>query len=220
MARWDSWFDLDTLSFSTVSLVTKFEWSKSDVSILLGWPSLALAITSTAFLCAGQPYKPVVLFKPWLPKASWKLRLKVHLYVLTCNSQLLEVWFNNGFLLSPGSYQWFLCPCCKCTLAPGWPALLPIFEQASSCWPSSGCVGRDGRRPCSRFFCQLCPRWACPTIPCNGWKLTGMIAAVHVIDVYLDDKHEKERNHIRQLAGSKDPSSTEVLRGYVREAMR
>ena len=47
-----------------------------------------------------------------------------------------------------------------------------------------------------------------------------MIAAVHVIDVYLGDKHEKERNHIRQLAGSKDPSSTEVLRGYVREAMR
>ena len=47
-----------------------------------------------------------------------------------------------------------------------------------------------------------------------------MIAAVHVIDVYLDEKHEAERNHIRQLAESKDPSSTEVLRGYVREAMR
>ena len=47
-----------------------------------------------------------------------------------------------------------------------------------------------------------------------------MIAAVHVIDVYLNEKHEAERNHIRQLAGSKDPSSTEVLRGYVREAMR
>ena len=47
-----------------------------------------------------------------------------------------------------------------------------------------------------------------------------MIAAVHVIDVYLDEKHEAERNHIRQLAGSQDSSSTEVLRGYVREAMR
>ena len=46
-----------------------------------------------------------------------------------------------------------------------------------------------------------------------------MIAAVHVIDVYLDEKHEAERNHIRQLAESKDPSSTEVLRGYVREAI-
>jgi len=45
-------------------------------------------------------------------------------------------------------------------------------------------------------------------------------AAVHVIDVYLDEKHEKERHHIRQLAASTDPSSTEVLRGYVREAMR
>jgi hypothetical protein len=47
-----------------------------------------------------------------------------------------------------------------------------------------------------------------------------MIGAVHVIDVYLDEKHEVERNHIRQLAGSQDPSSTELLRGYVREAMR
>ena len=46
------------------------------------------------------------------------------------------------------------------------------------------------------------------------------LAAVQVIDVYLDDKHETERNHIRQLAASTDPSSTEVLRGYVREAMR
>jgi hypothetical protein len=47
-----------------------------------------------------------------------------------------------------------------------------------------------------------------------------MTAAVHVIDVYFDEKYEAERNHIRQLAGSKDPNSTEVLRGYVREAMR
>ena len=47
-----------------------------------------------------------------------------------------------------------------------------------------------------------------------------MVAAVQVIDVYLDDEREAERNHIRQLAGSNDPSSTDVLRGYVREAMR
>ena len=47
-----------------------------------------------------------------------------------------------------------------------------------------------------------------------------MIAAINVIDVYLDEKLEKERNHIRQLAGSEDPNSTELLRGYVREAMR
>jgi linoleate 10R-lipoxygenase len=47
-----------------------------------------------------------------------------------------------------------------------------------------------------------------------------MIAAVQVIDLYLDDKYETERNHIRQLAGSTDPSSTELLRGYVREGMR
>ncbi len=47
-----------------------------------------------------------------------------------------------------------------------------------------------------------------------------MTAAVHVIDVYLDDSREKERNDIRQLAGSTDPGSTELLRGYVREAMR
>ena len=50
--------------------------------------------------------------------------------------------------------------------------------------------------------------------------MTGIIAAVQVIDVYLDEKHEAELHNIRQLAGSKDPSSTEVLRGYVREAMR
>jgi hypothetical protein len=47
-----------------------------------------------------------------------------------------------------------------------------------------------------------------------------MIAAVQVIDIYLDEKHEIERNHIRQLAASSDPSSTELLRDYVREGMR
>lgn len=47
-----------------------------------------------------------------------------------------------------------------------------------------------------------------------------MVAAVQVIDIYLDDKRETERNHIRQLAGATDANSTELLRGYVREAMR
>ena len=49
-----------------------------------------------------------------------------------------------------------------------------------------------------------------------------MTVAVHVIDV--DEKREAERNHTRQLAESnlKDPNSadSQVLRGYVRGAMR
>ena len=73
--------DLWYLSSSTTTLLTSFRWSKSDVCILLGWSSLALAITNMAFHCAGQPHKLVVLFKPWLPKVSWKSGLKVHLYV-------------------------------------------------------------------------------------------------------------------------------------------
>ena len=51
-------------------------------------------------------------------------------------------------------------------------------------------------------------------------NFTDNIAAINVVDVYLDEKLEAERNHIRQLAGSNDPNSTELLRGYVREAMR
>ena len=49
------------------------------------------------------------------------------------------------------------------------------------------------------------------------WQV--MIAAVQVIDVYLDEKRETERNHIRELAASSDPSINELLRGYVREGM-
>ena len=45
-------------------------------------------------------------------------------------------------------------------------------------------------------------------------------AAVHVIDFYLDDAQEKERNHIIQLVNGEDNDNGELLRGYVREAMR
>ncbi|KAK7036088.1 heme peroxidase [Favolaschia claudopus] len=45
-------------------------------------------------------------------------------------------------------------------------------------------------------------------------------AAVHVIDFYLDDSHAKERSQIMQLVKSDDKKSTDLLRGYVREAMR
>jgi hypothetical protein len=45
-------------------------------------------------------------------------------------------------------------------------------------------------------------------------------AAVHVVDFYLDDTHEKERLQILQLVQSDDSKSTDMLRGYVREAMR
>ena len=82
LVRWDhSWPFWYFVVPVRLSYLTN-ELSKSDVCILLGWPSLALAITNTDFPCAGQPYKPVVLFKPWLPKVSWKSRPKVHLYVL------------------------------------------------------------------------------------------------------------------------------------------
>ena len=46
------------------------------------------------------------------------------------------------------------------------------------------------------------------------------LAAVNVIDFYLDDSHAKERAQIRTLAQSDNAQSTELLRGYVREAMR
>ena len=52
------------------------------------------------------------------------------------------------------------------------------------------------------------------------WLKSARAAAVHVVDFYLDDVHEKERNHILQLVQKKDTSSDELLQGYVREAMR
>ena len=73
--------DILYLSSSTDSLLTSFKRSKSDVCFLSGWPSLVSAITNMAFPCAGQPYRPVLSFKPWLLKMYWKSRLKVHLYV-------------------------------------------------------------------------------------------------------------------------------------------
>ncbi|KAF8579879.1 heme peroxidase [Ramaria rubella] len=45
-------------------------------------------------------------------------------------------------------------------------------------------------------------------------------AAVHVVDFYFDDKREKQRAHIIELVQKKDGSGDELLRGYVREAMR
>jgi len=91
---------------------------------------------------------------------------------------------------------------------------------ASVLWP-------QGDQPCYPFLSKLAaagrPLDALVATVVGlavGSSVNYAQAAVHVIDVYLDDKHEKERNHIRQLAGSKDPSSTEVLLGYVREAMR
>jgi len=45
-------------------------------------------------------------------------------------------------------------------------------------------------------------------------------AAVHVVDFYFDEEREKERLHILRLVRSDDTESTELLRGYVREAMR
>jgi len=45
-------------------------------------------------------------------------------------------------------------------------------------------------------------------------------AAVHVVDFYLDDALAKERAEIVRLIGVGDEKSTELLRGYVREAMR
>ncbi|KAJ7704765.1 heme peroxidase [Mycena rosella] len=45
-------------------------------------------------------------------------------------------------------------------------------------------------------------------------------AAVHVIDFYLDDAHQQERLQISKLVQNDDSKSTDMLRGYVREAMR
>ncbi|KAJ3865441.1 heme peroxidase [Lentinula novae-zelandiae] len=45
-------------------------------------------------------------------------------------------------------------------------------------------------------------------------------AAVNVIDFYFDDERAPERAKIIELAKASDDKSTELLRGYVREAMR
>ena len=41
-----------------------------------------------------------------------------------------------------------------------------------------------------------------------------------MVDFYFDEARGKERGHILQLVRQKDSSSDEILRGYVREAMR
>lgn len=45
------------------------------------------------------------------------------------------------------------------------------------------------------------------------------LAAVNVIDFYLDDERAPERAKIINLVKAGDNKSTELLRGYVREAM-
>lgn len=49
--------------------------------------------------------------------------------------------------------------------------------------------------------------------------LTLFVAAVHVVDFYLDEKHSAQKAHIVQLVQHDDVSSVELVRGYVREAM-
>lgn len=44
-------------------------------------------------------------------------------------------------------------------------------------------------------------------------------AAVNVVDFYLDDAHAAERAQIVKLVNMNDQKSTDLLRGYVREAM-
>ncbi|RDB16365.1 Psi-producing oxygenase A [Hypsizygus marmoreus] len=53
-----------------------------------------------------------------------------------------------------------------------------------------------------------------------GASVNHAHAAVQVINFYLDDEQEQERRHIIQLTRNDDVQSTELLRGYVREAMR
>nr|GAT46932.1 heme peroxidase [Mycena chlorophos] len=53
-----------------------------------------------------------------------------------------------------------------------------------------------------------------------GSSVTVAQAAVHVVDFYLDDRHSAERAKIIALIREEDPKSTELLHGYIREAMR
>jgi hypothetical protein len=50
--------------------------------------------------------------------------------------------------------------------------------------------------------------------------LTSFPAAVHVVNLYFEEEHAKEREHIVKLANATDAASTELLRGYAREGMR
>jgi linoleate 10R-lipoxygenase len=51
---------------------------------------------------------------------------------------------------------------------------------------------------------------------CVNWAQ----AAVQVVDFYLDDERKAEREQIIKLVNKTDNASNELLRGYVREAMR
>ncbi|KAF8993798.1 heme peroxidase [Cyathus striatus] len=53
-----------------------------------------------------------------------------------------------------------------------------------------------------------------------GGSVNHAQGAINVVDFYLDAEHDAERKHIIQLAHQTDKASTELLRGYVREAMR
>lgn len=49
--------------------------------------------------------------------------------------------------------------------------------------------------------------------------LNYFLAAVHVIDFYLDEKHSAQKADIVRLVQRDDMQSLELVRGYVREAM-
>jgi hypothetical protein len=53
-----------------------------------------------------------------------------------------------------------------------------------------------------------------------GGAVNHAQGAINVVDFYLDEKREPERRKIIELARKTDAASTELLRGYVREAMR
>ncbi|KAF8878550.1 heme peroxidase [Infundibulicybe gibba] len=89
-----------------------------------------------------------------------------------------------------------------------------ISHVSSKIWPAT-------EKPYFPFLSKLAETGR-PLNELVAMLLVGhmFISAVHIIDLYLDEKYEKERAHISQLAQSNDPGSTEPLRGYVREAMR
>ncbi|KAL0959662.1 hypothetical protein HGRIS_011364 [Hohenbuehelia grisea] len=53
-----------------------------------------------------------------------------------------------------------------------------------------------------------------------GSSINFSQAVAHVVSFYLDDARSKERAAITQLSQNTDPQSTELLQGYVREALR
>ncbi|KAJ7340010.1 heme peroxidase, partial [Mycena albidolilacea] len=95
-----------------------------------------------------------------------------------------------------------------------------LFRFSSYLWPQSG-------KPWYPFLSRL----AATGRPMNelvanvmgiavGSSVNYAQAAVHVIDFYLDDARQHERAQILKLVHLNDEKSTDLLRGYVREAMR